>query len=402
MPMTRPERPAPFDAEPFDPIGPALGAQARRRLEPLRDEMVEVLRALVNIESPSDDPDGLDALATHLEHLFHSFGPVQRHANAAGRTHLELTLPGVLERAHAVALCHYDTVWPRGTLASMPFSVDPRGIGRGPGCFDMKGGIVVLLYALRVLQDLGQPPRRPLRVLFTCDEEVGSPTSRGLIESTARGAAVCYVLESPLPGGALKTARKGTGDYLLKIEGRAAHAGVEPHKGISAISELAYQVQALHSLNDVDRGTTVNVGVIRGGTRPNVVAAFAEAEIDIRVAALSEADRLATALSGLQPKLAGARLTITGGLNRPPMERSEAMGRLFQRARRIAAGMDIADLREGATGGGSDGNFTAALGVPTLDGLGPEGEGAHAAHEQVLVESLPRRAALLAGLLAEV
>jgi glutamate carboxypeptidase len=292
-------------------------------------------------------------------------------------------------------------VWPLGTLEQIPFSVDADGVARGPGCFDMKAGIVVLRFALEGLQAAGQQLRRPLRVLFTSDEEVGSPTSRPLIEQTARDAAVVYVLESPLPGGTLKTARKGTGDYLVRIQGRAAHAGVEPQKGISAVQELAHQVIALHALNDYDAGTTVNVGVVQGGTRPNVVAAAAELHVDVRVTTLAEAERLDAAIRGLQPRLSGARLSIEGGLNRPPMERSEAMGRLFEQAKRIAAAMGV-QIQEGSTGGGSDGNFSAALGIPTLDGLGAEGEGAHAAHEHVLTESFPRRAALLAGLLAEV
>jgi glutamate carboxypeptidase len=206
------------------------------------------------------------------------------------------------------------------------------------------------------------------------------------------------VLESPLPDGTLKTARKGTGDYFVRITGRAAHAGVEPQKGISAISELAHQIEALHALNDYAVGTTVNVGVVHGGSRPNVVAAEAEAHVDVRVQTMAEASRIDAAIRGLRPKLDGARLDIEGGLNRPPMERSPAMADLFQQARQIAAGMGV-DLHEGSTGGGSDGNFTAAMGVPTLDGLGAEGEGAHAADEHVISLSFPRRVALVSGLL---
>jgi glutamate carboxypeptidase len=292
-------------------------------------------------------------------------------------------------------------VWPLGTLERIPFNVDAQGTARGPGCFDMKGGIVVLYFALQALREAGHALRRPLDVLFTCDEEVGSPTSRGLIEETARGAFVAYVLESPLPGGTLKTARKGTGDYLVRVEGRAAHAGVEPQKGISAVQELAQQVLTLHALNDYAVGTTVNVGVVHGGTRPNVVAASAEAHVDVRVQTLAEAARIDAAIRGLAPVLPGAALHVEGGLNRPPMERSAAMGSLFGVAREIAAGMGV-DLAEGTTGGGSDGNFTAAIGTPTLDGLGAEGEGAHAAHEHVDTESFPRRAALVAALLATV
>jgi glutamate carboxypeptidase len=379
--------------------GGQVAAAVREALEPRLDEMVAMLQTLVEIESPSDDAVALERLASLLEQRFAPFGGVERRG-----THRLVRVDGASEAASgpALILCHYDTVWPMGTLATIPFTVDDRGVARGPGCFDMKGGIVLLWFALQTLRDHGAAPKRPLKVLFTSDEEVGSPTSRPVIEELVRDVQVVYVLESPLPGGTLKTARKGTGDYHLRIAGRAAHAGVEPQKGISATQELAHQVLALHALNDYAVGTTVNVGVIKAGTRPNVVAAAAEAEIDVRVATLAEADRLDAAIRGLRPHLPGAELSIEGGLNRPPMERSHAMGELFERARAIAAAMGVSDLREGSTGGGSDGNFTAALGVPTLDGLGPEGEGAHAAAEHVLVDSLPRRAALVAGLLAEV
>jgi glutamate carboxypeptidase len=378
--------------------GAELTASLRAELEPRRQEMVDLLGELVAIESPSDHPPSLASFAARLQSLFGELGDVER---LDPETHLRLTVAGQDgAEPHAVTLCHYDTVWPLGTLERIPFSVDADGVARGPGCFDMKGGIVVLYFALQALRARGLRPARRLDVLFTSDEEVGSPTSRPLIEKTAKGAAVAYVLESPLPGGTLKTARKGTGDFLVRITGRAAHAGVEPQKGISATGELAHQVLALHALNDYAVGTTVNVGVVHGGTRPNVVAAEAEAHVDIRVETLAEAERIEAAIRGLQPHLPGAVLDIDGGLNRPPMERSAAMGALFEQARRNAAAMGV-DLREGSTGGGSDGNFTAAIGVPTLDGLGPEGEGAHAAHEHVLTESFPRRVALLAGLLVD-
>ena len=380
-----------------------LAAEVRASLEPRRSEMVELLGRLVQIESPSDDPAGLARLADEIASLFQQFGTVERLApNGVERgPHLRASVEGTDSSApKAVALCHFDTVWPKGTLERIPFSVDADGVARGPGCFDMKGGIVGLYFALKALRERGLQPRRRLEILFTSDEEVGSPTSRALIEQTARDAALAYVLESPLPGGTLKTARKGTGDYRVRITGRAAHAGVEPQKGISAIDELAHQVIALHALNDYALGTTVNVGVVHGGSRPNVVAAEAEAHVDVRVQTLAEAERIDQAIRGLQPGLAGAVLDVDGGLNRPPMERSEAMARLFERARQIAAAMGV-DLREGSTGGGSDGNFTAAIGIPTLDGLGPEGEGAHAAHEHVLTDSFPRRVALVAGLLID-
>jgi glutamate carboxypeptidase len=376
--------------------GGDIAAAVRAELEPRRREMVDLLGQLVGLESPSDDPAGLARFAATLESLFGEFGPIERIG-----THLRLTVQGADESIpHAVALCHYDTVWSTGTLERIPFSVDSDAVARGPGCFDMKGGMVVLLFALRALQARGLRPKRRLQVLFTSDEEVGSPTSRALIEQTASGAAVAYVLESPLPGGTLKTARKGTGDYFVRIKGRAAHAGVEPQKGISATQELAHQILSLHALNDYTVGTTINVGVVHAGSRPNVVAAEAEAHVDVRVQSLAEAERIDAAIRGLTPRLAGAELAIAGGLNRPPMERSPAMAELFARARGIASSMGV-DLQEGSTGGGSDGNFTAALGVPTLDGLGPEGEGAHAAHEHVLTDSFPRRAALVAGLLVD-
>lgn len=381
--------------------GLRLAPEIRNALEPRQSEIVSVLAELVRIESPSDDASSLNRMADALEALFGPYGQIERVVVAGERRHLRLSVSGAdASAAHAVALCHYDTVWPLGTLERIPFSVDERGVARGPGCFDMKGGIVVLLFALAELRARGLQPRRPLEVLFTCDEETGSLSSRTLIEDTAREAALAFVLESPLPGGTLKTARKGTGDYLVRIVGRAAHAGVEPQKGISATQELAHQVLALHALNDYAIGTTVNVGVVRAGTRPNVVAATAEMDVDVRVETLAEADRIDAAIRSLKPHLPGATLEIEGGLNRPPMERSEAMARLFAHARRIAEAMDV-PLEEGSTGGGSDGNFTAAMGIPTLDGLGAEGEGAHAAHEHVQTESFPRRIALLAGLILD-
>jgi glutamate carboxypeptidase len=283
----------------------------------------------------------------------------------------------------------------------VPFGVDDAGVARGPGVFDMKGGIVLLHHALAELHALGRGPKRPLRIIITSDEEVRSETSRALIEDAAERAAVAFVLESPLPGGTLKTARKGSSTYRIEIEGRAAHAGVEPEKGISAIAELAHQVSVVHGFADPAKGTTVNVGVIRGGSRSNVVPARAEAEVDVRTSTMAEAERVRRAFEGLRAHLPGAQVRAIPRTSKPPMERTAATAALFDRARAIAAGMGV-DLREGSTGGGSDGNLVAAMGVPTLDGLGPEGDGAHAAHEHVLVESLPRRAALVAGLLAEV
>lgn len=374
----------------------ATAAELRAALEPQRDAMVRLLGDLVGIESPTDDLPGLARMAVALQQLFAPFGTIERFPRQGNGEHFIVHIPGRTDERPALALCHYDTVWPAGSLTGNPYRIED-GIARGPGVFDMKGGIVCLRYALTALEGR---PRRPLRVLFNSDEETGSHSSRALIEDAARSCAHALVFESPLADGALKTARKGTGRYTLTIDGRAAHAGVEPEKGISAIQEAAHLVLAVHALNAPARGTTLNVGVLHAGTRANVVAARAEAEVDVRVARADEAARVDAALRDLRPTLPGAVIAVAGGLHRPPMERIAATAALFERARAIAASMGV-ELGEGATGGGSDGNFTAALGLGTLDGLGPEGAGAHAAHEQVAVDSLPRRAALIAGLLAD-
>ena len=253
----------------------------------------------------------------------------------------------------------------------------------------MKAGIVEVAFALEQAR-----PKRPVVILSTSDEEIGSTSSRALIEATARRALAVLVLEPAASGGAIKTARKGIADFILEIDGRAAHAGVEPEKGISAIEELAHQVLALKALADPPNGTTINVGVAHAGTRPNVVAAHARAEIDVRFTRASEAERVVTAIQALQPRLQGARLRISGGVDRPPMERSAGVVRLAQLAQRLAGDLGFA-LTETSTGGASDGNFTAAMGVPTLDGLGPDGGGAHADSEHLLVGSWLQRTELL-------
>lgn len=374
----------------------SVAADTRASLEPRLDEMVETLHGLVDIESPSDDRAALVRMAARLIELFAPLGAVERFGGEESAGHFVVRIAGRTSEQPALALCHYDTVWPMGSLATNPFRIED-GIARGPGVFDMKGGIVCLLYALRALEG---GPRRPLWVFFNSDEETGSKSSRGLIEELARSCAHALVFESPLAEGALKTARKGIGRFSVRIEGRAAHAGVEPEKGISAALEAAHQTVAIHALNAPERGTTLNVGVLHAGTRANVVAARAELEVDVRVARADEAARVVQALRGLQPVVAGAVIQVEGGLHRPPMERTPATVALFDRARAVAASMGV-ELDEGTTGGGSDGNFTAALGLGTLDGLGPEGAGAHADHEQAVIASLPRRAALTAGLLAE-
>ena len=355
---------------------------------PERTAMIAALERLVVAESPSLDKARCDACADEVTGLFRQRIGVSaiRHRRPDAGDHLEIRIGEGSEPI--VLLCHHDTVWPEGTLARLPFRIDGDRL-TGPGSYDMKAGIVEAAFALEHAR-----PKRPVVVLSTSDEEIGSASSRMLIEETARHAVAVLVLEPAASGGAIKTARKGIADFVLEVVGRAAHAGVEPEKGVSAIEELAHQVLALRALADPASGTTVNVGVVHGGTRPNVVAAQARAEIDVRFTRASEAERIVAAIRGLQPRLEGAGLRISGGVDRPPMERSPGVVRLAQLAQRLAGDVGFR-LTETSTGGASDGNFTAAIGVPTLDGLGPDGGGAHADSEHLLVESWLQRTQLL-------
>jgi glutamate carboxypeptidase len=269
----------------------------------------------------------------------------------------------------------------------------------GPGVFDMKAGIGIAMLAARALVETGRLRDRGIVMLWTTDEEVGSGTSRAIVEDEARRSDAVLVLEPSLPGGALKTSRKGCGEYELIVRGVAAHAGVDPAKGASAIHELARQILRIEQLHDLDRGVSVNVGRVSGGTRPNVIAEEARALVDVRAPTAADAGRVDAAFRQLTPIDARTMLTITGGIDRPPLERSAGVVRLYQYAQRVAAELGLS-LSEGSTGGGSDGNFTAAVGVSTLDGLGAVGDGAHALHEHVEIGTLPDRAALVAGLIA--
>ncbi|HKM56980.1 MAG TPA: M20 family metallopeptidase, partial [Isosphaeraceae bacterium] len=268
----------------------------------------------------------------------------------------------------------------------------------GPGVYDMKASLVMVAAVVEVLGRLKRKLPRPLLVLLNSDEEIGSPSSRQLIEELARQSEYVLVLEPPLPDGGLKTARKGVGRFTIEVEGKAAHAGVAPEQGRSAIVELAHQVLGATELNDPRSGTTVSVGLIRGGTAFNVVPADASAEVDVRATSLAAATAVEAALRAFAALTPGTKVTVRGGFVRPPMERTPAIAGLFARAQEIAARLGL-ELSEGSTGGGSDGNFTAALGVPTLDGLGVQGGGAHAENEHIRIDSLPERAALLAALL---
>jgi glutamate carboxypeptidase len=293
---------------------------------------------------------------------------------------------------------HFDTVWPAGTLAHMPFQVED-GQARGPGVFDMKAGLVQAFWALRALRETGSR-HPPVVFLLNSDEEIGSPGSRPLIEEEARKAALSMVLE-PSFHGALKTARKGVGMFTVHVTGRASHAGSEPSEGVSAIEEACRITLELHAETNAETGTTVNVGVFRGGTRGNVVAAEAVLEVDLRVATESEAQRMTRAILGLRPHHPDARVQVSGGMNRPPMERTPDVVRLFEHARALARELGI-ELQEASVGGGSDGNFCALVNPAVLDGLGAVGDGAHALSEHVLIEHMVPRATLVARLLETV
>ncbi|WP_337173407.1 M20 family metallopeptidase [Paludisphaera sp.] len=359
------------------------------------------LKGLVEHESPSGDKPRLDALAGKIAARWGGLGGVvERVANEGGGDHLVGRFPGPAGERPALVVGHFDTVWPVGTIDRMPFRRD-GGRLRGPGVYDMKASLVLVAAAFEAFAALGLAPRRPVTVVFTSDEEVGSTTSRGLIEALARESAHALVLEPPLADGSLKTARKGVGRFAVEVEGRAAHAGVAPELGASAVVELAHQILKIHALNDPAAGTTVNVGTVAGGTTPNVVPARAWAQVDARAVTAAGAEALEVAMAGLAAVTPGTRVKVAGGFNRPAMERTPAIAALFERARGVGEALGLA-LTEGATGGGSDGNFTAAAGAPTLDGLGALGGGAHADDEHVLVDTIPERAALLAALLMEI
>ena len=362
-------------------------------------ETLDTLRRMVELESFSTDKASTDILSAHIRGRLEDLGVrVQVVPQAEVGDHL---LADFGEGAEQVlVLCHMDTVWPRGTIQERPFRVED-GRAYGPGILDMKAGIAVTLHALQSMKALGVPPRRRVRVLLNSDEELGSGSSRELIEQESRRSSHVFCLE-PSAGveGALKTARKGVGMFQVKVTGRAAHAGNEPEKGISAVEELAHQVLRLHSLTDFGKGTTVNVGVVSGGAVRNQVAASAEALVDLRVQSMSEAERVEREILSLTPVMPGAMVEVTGGLNRPPMERTENTAMLFAAAQRAAQPLGMT-LTETQVGGGSDAQFASAVGVPVLDGLGGVGEGPHADHEYIIVAELPRRVALLASLLAQ-
>ena len=359
--------------------------------------MLDLLKRLVETESPSHDKAAVDRVgALVVEECRHLGAQIEVHPQTATGDHIEAhwgEAPGSI-----LLLSHMDTVFPLGTLAKMPFH-EKDGKVYGPGTSDMKGGIVVALTAIAAALATGNL-QRPMTALFTSDEEIGSPTSRLLIEKLARESALVLVLEPGLPDGSIKTWRKGVGDFFITVRGRAAHAGADPEKGRNAIEEMAHQVLAIQKMTDTSKGTTLNVGTICGGMAINAVPDEAAIAVDLRVMQPGEAERILTALHALQPVLDGTTIQVTGELNRPPMPFDDRMKTTFEKAKSIAASAGL-ELNASGTGGASDANFVAPLGIPVLDGLGPVGDGSHSEREFILQDSLAGRTALLTALLRD-
>ena len=383
----------------------ASATEAHRRLNYFaerREQIVSTTRDLVEVESPSDSKPAVDRVAEVTAKRFAALGGHVRihHADPFGN-HLQVDFRGESNSKPVLLLGHYDTVYPLGTLATMPC----RTVGdklTGPGVLDMKSGIALMLHAIAALKHWNSELPRPVTVLLVSDEEVGSNSSRAITESLAKKSAAVLVLEPSYgPHGAVKTARKGVGEYQIKVTGKASHAGLDFEKGVNAIVELARQIERVTAFTDLKKGLTLNVGIVSGGSRTNVVPAEAVAQVDVRIARLKDAAGIDKKMRALKPFNRKAKLEITGGINRPPMERTSGVAALYAKAVTIARELGW-KLGEAAVGGGSDGNFTAGLGIPTLDGLGGVGDGAHASHEHILISELPRRAALIAGLIESV
>ncbi len=369
-----------------------------------QDHMVSTIRELVEIESPSDNKQAVDRIAAFLAPKFEALGGrTQLHRSHDFGDSLQIDFPGSPrggsgDRKPVLLLGHCDTVYPLGTLANMPCEIE-NGCLRGPGVLDMKSGIALMLCAIEALQTWHGGLPRPVTVFLVSDEEVGSHSSRKITETLAKESAGVLVLE-PAAGlrGAVKTARKGVGEYTLRVKGVAAHAGLDPGRGHSAILELARQIAVVTKLNNLRQGVSVNPGIIHGGTRTNVIAAEASAGIDVRIKSAKQASGIDRKLRSLKPFDKHCKLEMTGGINRLPMERTAGVAALYEKAHDIAGHVGW-KLEEAAVGGGSDGNFTAGMGIPTLDGMGGVGEGAHAVHEYIVISELPRRALLLAGMI---
>jgi glutamate carboxypeptidase len=366
-----------------------------------QQDVIELIRRMVECESPSDDRAAVDRFVELVADVVSPIAKVKTASGGAFGKHLmcEFDLPGKRKHGQILALGHSDTVWPLGTLRTMPFR-QREGRLWGPGVLDMKAGVAFFITAMRGLREMDVPVASKVVLQLNSDEEVGSDSSRPLTERNAKKSKAVLVLE---PGtgmeGKLKTARKGVGGYTVKVTGRAAHAGVDFGAGASAILELARQIERIATFTNLKRGITVNPGVIAGGTRVNVIAAEARADVDMRIARLKDAASLEKKFRALKPVDKRCTVEVSGGLNRPPMERSEGVVRLFKIAKKLAREMGI-EIEESMTGGGSDGNFTAALGIPTIDGMGGVGEGAHATNESILINRIADRTALMAKLVA--
>src|SRR2546422_6620398 len=380
---------------------PCLPREFLSALKPRVPEMLAVLQQFVNAESPSLEKAAADHCCGIIaEEWWRRDARVERMEQKHRGDHLRaIYAPDKSQPVgQLTVLGHYDTVYSTGALAKMPFRIS-GGKAYGPGTFDMKAGIVQALFALQALQQTKLALRKRIVFLWTSDEEIGSQSSRKLIETEARRSDAVFVLEPSFgPRGLLKTARKGVGTAELTVHGRASHAGLAPQEGINAIHELAQQLARIEKWNDLRRGVTINAGVIEGGSRSNVIPERARAALDLRALRVSDMRSLERRLYSLRAMRQGARLEITGGFDRPPLERKMSAA-LFARAKSLAGQMGLS-VGECTVGGGSDGNFTAAIGVPTLDGLGAVGGGAHSANEHILIHTMPARAALLASLLA--
>ncbi|HJT67543.1 MAG TPA: M20 family metallopeptidase [Pyrinomonadaceae bacterium] len=387
-------------------ISASLARQLLERFQNRQNEIESFIRALVETESPSGDENGSRAVVELIESAARSLDCVTEvervNVSDFGQHLVVRAFHEQSEAGQVLLVGHTDTVHSRGSLAERPWRRERDRI-YGPGVFDMKANVALALEVLRTLSKLNLKPRCGVTIVLTCDEEVGSASGWPLIERVAREQSTkcAFVLEPPAAGGRVKTGRKGTGIYAIKVEGKAAHAGLEPEKGASAILELARQIERLHAFNFSGSGITLNVGVVRGGTRSNVVAAEAEGEIDVRFATEAEAQEIDHILSTLEPVDERTKVFVSGGINRPPMERTAAVIELFEKARIIAASLGF-ELGEAQVGGASDGNFLAAMGIPVLDGLGISGDGAHAVHEHIDAADIGPRGALIAGLLLSV
>lgn len=369
-----------------------------RFLKERKVEMVEVLKQLVEMESPSHEKEMVDQLGEKIQSIFTQYvgGKMRVIDNAYAGNLLRAEFGEGEEQI--LLLTHMDTVWPKGTLDQMPFRIEGDK-AFGPGTFDMKGGIVQGIFALHALREMGISLNTKVVLLVTPDEESGSETSKSFIEEEAKKSKYVLVLESASStAGKLKTSRKGVGMFYIKVKGRASHSGIEPEKGISAIEELARIILYLHSLTDLEKGITLNAGVIKGGSASNVIAAEAEAEIDLRVMNNAQFDEVIPLITNLQPSKEGLTIEVTGGINRPPLEKTTEIGEMFQMAKELSEIYLGFDLEEEMSGGGSDGSYASQF-APTLDGLGPVGDGAHAQHEHLLISQMPLRSALVALLI---